>query len=169
MQFTVDKNDADPGELNNFLVRNSGYECIDGDCNNLVLNIVDKITNNAVQLISEAPKGTIAEIQVCVCVPSSHLFCLVCLFCFCCFHGVHSGVSKLHFLLLGGFRALFLHVHVIQVQLSLCLPMLFTCMVVACVAEWTGNELHCLRWYVDNAMLALCVRVYGLRHSLALL
>ena len=38
-----------PGELNTYLVKNNGYECADGDCNNLVLNVLDTITDKQVR------------------------------------------------------------------------------------------------------------------------
>lgn len=50
LNVTVPGNDSDiatnPGSLNWWLENNDGYECIDGDCNNLVLPIIDKISNN---------------------------------------------------------------------------------------------------------------------------
>jgi hypothetical protein len=42
-----------------------GYVCAGGDCNNLVLNVVDSITGKNVTFVSEDPKPDIAEIQVC--------------------------------------------------------------------------------------------------------
>ena len=36
---------ANPGVLNTWLINNNGYECLDGDCNNLNIPIIDNLTN----------------------------------------------------------------------------------------------------------------------------
>ena len=41
---------ANPGTLNNWLKANQGYICLDGDCNNLILWIIDNLTNNHLQV-----------------------------------------------------------------------------------------------------------------------
>lgn len=41
---------ANPGTLNDWLKANNGYVCLDGDCNNLVLWIIDNLTNNHLQV-----------------------------------------------------------------------------------------------------------------------
>lgn len=54
---------VNPGAMNAYLVANNGYVCAGGDCNNLVLNVVDSITGKNVTFVSEDPKPDIAEIQ----------------------------------------------------------------------------------------------------------
>jgi len=51
-----------PGIFNQWLEFNKGYECIDGDCNNLILNIVSQL-NNTVQLIGELSPPSISTIE----------------------------------------------------------------------------------------------------------
>ena len=41
--YKVDNKPPDPGSLNQWLVENCGYECLDGNCNNLALKQVEKI------------------------------------------------------------------------------------------------------------------------------
>jgi hypothetical protein len=59
---TIDGDAANPGTFNSWLEANSGYLCLDGDCNNLVLNAVSGI-NATIQLVGEQPKPSIQEIQ----------------------------------------------------------------------------------------------------------
>jgi len=54
---------SDPGTLNNWLVNNNGYTCADGDCNNLVLDIVNKVSGGVLTFVSEQEKQSIATIQ----------------------------------------------------------------------------------------------------------
>jgi len=42
-----------PGSLNAWLVKNEGYRCIDGNCNNLVLDAPDIITGGVMRLVGE--------------------------------------------------------------------------------------------------------------------
>jgi hypothetical protein len=44
--YSIDGQDANPGTLNAWLVKNGGYACVDGDCNNLELQTVQKIHAN---------------------------------------------------------------------------------------------------------------------------
>jgi len=44
---------ADPGSLNAWLAANRGYTCVDGDCNNLVLDATLKLSGGHVQLLGE--------------------------------------------------------------------------------------------------------------------
>jgi hypothetical protein len=44
------------------LEADNGYECLDGDCNNLVLNAVTRL-NATVTLIGEVPTPSVASIQ----------------------------------------------------------------------------------------------------------
>lgn len=41
--YKVEGKESDPGALNQWLVNNYGYECAGGDCNNLVLQQVQKL------------------------------------------------------------------------------------------------------------------------------
>lgn len=51
-----------PGIFNMWLENNQGYECLDGDCNNLILNSVSQL-NGTVQLIGELPPPSITTIE----------------------------------------------------------------------------------------------------------
>jgi hypothetical protein len=51
-----------PGLFNMWLENNQGYECLDGDCNNLILNIVSQL-NTTVQLIGELSPPSISTIE----------------------------------------------------------------------------------------------------------
>ena len=51
----------DPGNLNDWLMANGGYTCASGDCNNLVLDAVQRLTP-AVTLIGELPAPPFKEI-----------------------------------------------------------------------------------------------------------
>ena len=64
-----------PGELNAYLVANNGYHCMDGDCNNLVLDIVNKITDNHIVFVAEnlTVKPSVEEIQV---MHHGHVWCV---------------------------------------------------------------------------------------------
>eukprot|EP00041_Stephanoeca_diplocostata_P017967 m.372513 g.372513 ORF g.372513 m.372513 type:complete len:405 (-) comp20874_c0_seq16:144-1358(-) len=44
---------ATPKTLNSWLEHNRGYTCADNDCNNLVLNITDKLTNGRMRFVGE--------------------------------------------------------------------------------------------------------------------
>lgn len=57
---------VDPGTLNAWLEANDGYECLDGDCNNLKLGIIDKLTANKLQFVSEAEKPSEQELRTAV-------------------------------------------------------------------------------------------------------
>ena len=45
--YKVDNKLPDPGALNQWLVENSGYECLDGNCNNLALKQVKRLIYTA--------------------------------------------------------------------------------------------------------------------------
>ena len=51
-----------PGSLNLWLEGNGGYTCAAGDCNNLVLNAVERLAPAQVALIGELPPPPFAEI-----------------------------------------------------------------------------------------------------------
>ena len=52
--FTVNQGDRpNPKNLNKYLVKNQGYHCDNGDCNNLVLSKPDEITAGHFQLVGE--------------------------------------------------------------------------------------------------------------------
>ena len=53
---------ATPGTFNVWLMANSGYLCIDQDCNNLVLDAVTRL-NSSVILVGENPKVRIVRPQ----------------------------------------------------------------------------------------------------------
>lgn len=53
---------ATPATFNSWLQANNGYTCIDGDCNNLVLDAVTRL-NSTVELVGEVPKPSMASIQ----------------------------------------------------------------------------------------------------------
>lgn len=42
-----------PGTLNHWLVDNHGYRCLDGNCNNLVLDAADALTGGKIRLVGE--------------------------------------------------------------------------------------------------------------------
>lgn len=45
---------ANPQSLNSWLLAHKGYTCIDGDCNNLVLDAVQRL-NSSIELVGELP------------------------------------------------------------------------------------------------------------------
>ena len=51
------------GTLNAWLRNNQGYVCIDGDCDNLVLNAPNRIAPGHVSFISEAEKPDITTMK----------------------------------------------------------------------------------------------------------
>ena len=53
---------ANPQSLNSWLLAHKGYTCIDGDCNNLVLDAVQRL-NSSIELVGELPKPPLAEIH----------------------------------------------------------------------------------------------------------
>ena len=53
---------ANPQSLNSWLLAHKGYTCIDGDCNNLVLDAVQRL-NTSIELVGELPKPPLAEIH----------------------------------------------------------------------------------------------------------
>jgi len=52
-----------PGTLNAWLRNNQGYTCIDGDCDNLVLNAPNQIEPGRVSFISEAEKPSLTTMK----------------------------------------------------------------------------------------------------------
>jgi hypothetical protein len=59
---SIDGQAATPLTNNAWLMANAGYMCAGGDCNNLVLNAVERLTP-LFKLVSEAPKQDIPTIQ----------------------------------------------------------------------------------------------------------
>ena len=53
---------ANPQTLNAWLLAHAGYVCIDGDCNNLVLDAVERL-NASITLVGERPKPSQAEVR----------------------------------------------------------------------------------------------------------
>lgn len=51
-----------PQSLNTWLLGHAGYTCIDGDCNNLVLDAVSRM-NASIQLVGESEKPPIEEVR----------------------------------------------------------------------------------------------------------
>ena len=47
-----------PKILNAWLVNNSGYECLDGNCNNMVLKQVERIASGSIDFLGEISSGT---------------------------------------------------------------------------------------------------------------
>lgn len=56
-------NYAPAGTLNAWLHNNQGYVCIDGDCDNLVLDAPNRIVPGRVSFISEAEKPAYATMK----------------------------------------------------------------------------------------------------------
>lgn len=48
-----DGKDVTPGSLNDWLIQNHGYRCMENNCNNLVLDAADALTGGFVRLIGE--------------------------------------------------------------------------------------------------------------------
>jgi len=59
---TINGAASDPHTFNAWLEAHAGYVCMDGDCNNLVLDAVTGL-DASVTLIGEQPKPSIARIQ----------------------------------------------------------------------------------------------------------
>jgi hypothetical protein len=53
---------ANPQSFNSWLLAHNGYTCIAGDCNNLVLDAVQRL-NASIQLVGELPKPSLDEIH----------------------------------------------------------------------------------------------------------
>jgi len=53
---------ADPGSFNKWLLANAGYLCLGGDCDNLVLDAVERLTPK-LKFISEVEKQSVAVIE----------------------------------------------------------------------------------------------------------
>lgn len=49
----------DPGTLNAYLAASQGYECVSGDCDNLVLNAPDKLSGGRMRFIGEWPSSVL--------------------------------------------------------------------------------------------------------------
>ena len=62
MGITIDGSTTTPGTLNAWLEANQGYHCDGGDCNNLVLDAPERLADGRLTLLSEAPKGSFADI-----------------------------------------------------------------------------------------------------------
>jgi hypothetical protein len=56
---------SDPQTLNAWLENNNGYMCEDGDCNNLILDMINKVSGGRLLFVSELEKQSIPDIQVC--------------------------------------------------------------------------------------------------------
>lgn len=65
LKYTVDGAALDPGTFNAWLEDHDGYHCMDGDCNNLILTMIDKFTNGHVTFVGEnlQQKPSVEEIQ----------------------------------------------------------------------------------------------------------
>lgn len=59
---SIDNAPSNPGSLNAWLEANNGYTCAAGDCNNLVLNAVQRLTP-VLKLVGEIEKPPVAEIR----------------------------------------------------------------------------------------------------------
>ncbi len=51
--ITVNGSVVNPGSMNAWLEANAGYVCMDGDCNNLVLDAPDKVPGSPLRLVGE--------------------------------------------------------------------------------------------------------------------
>ncbi len=59
----INNTELDPGVMNNWLQANEGYVCLDGDCNNLVLDAPERIPGSPLVFLGENPKPPAAELQ----------------------------------------------------------------------------------------------------------
>jgi len=59
----INGNPSDPDILNSWLIANNGYKCINHNCNNLVINAPDRISN-AIKTVGEIQKPDLKTLKI---------------------------------------------------------------------------------------------------------
>ena len=50
LNLTINDSVSNPGTLNTWLIDNDGYQCMDGDCNNLKIPMIDNLTQGVYEV-----------------------------------------------------------------------------------------------------------------------
>ena len=82
----------DPGTLNNWLQGHDGYRCDRGDCNNLVLDAPDRLTNGRVRYVGEWDNTSLSVASVAANIASAEIAYLAHVHVPTPPHGVHHFV-----------------------------------------------------------------------------